>query len=122
VSGTLAWLAAPLVGGVGALARFHLDAFVQRRLSTSAPYGTFVVNLSGAFALGVVAGAAVSGRALLLVGTAFLGSYTTFSTWMLETHRLAEEGERAAGLANVLVSLQAGFVAAWVGIKIGGFL
>ena len=56
------------------------------------PWGTLAVNISGAFALGLVAGLALHGDALLLAGTSLLGSYTTFSTWMLETYRLGEEG------------------------------
>jgi fluoride exporter len=80
------------------------------------------VNLTGAFALGVLAGAAVSGDALRLAGTGLLGGYTTFSTWMLESHRLAEDGRGRLGAANLLVSLLAGLAAAWLGQQAGGLL
>jgi CrcB protein len=84
------------------------------------PLGTLVVNVSGATLLGLLAGLAVRGDALLLAGTAVLGSYTTFSTWMFETHRLAEDGQWAAGAANVVVSVAFGVAAAALGRWIGG--
>jgi fluoride exporter len=57
------------------------------------PLGTLVVNLTGALLLGLLVGRSVGGTPLPLVGTATLGSYTTFSTWMFESHRLGEDGE-----------------------------
>jgi CrcB protein len=78
--------------------------------------------VSGAFALGLLAGLALTGAALVLAGTATLGSYTTFSTWALETQRMREEGEFAAALANVIISLIAGFAAIALGRWLGGRL
>jgi CrcB protein len=114
---TLAGIA--VIGGFGALARLLLDGSVSARVGRGFPWGTLVVNLSGAFALGVLAGAAVSGDALRLAGTGFLGAYTTFSTWMLETHRLAEDGRGRPALLNVGVSLAAGLLCAWLGRELG---
>ena len=94
----------------------------QRRAGRAFPWGTLAVNLSGAFALGLLVGAAVGGDALRLAGTGFLGAYTTFSTWMLETHRLAEDGRGRAALANVAVSLAAGLLFAWLGRELGATL
>lgn len=111
----LVWIGVAALGGVGALLRFGLDAMVSSRARTDLPLGTLVVNVSGAAALGCVAGAALTGEALLLVATATLGSYTTFSTWLLETHRLSEEGELRAAVANLLVSLAAGISAVALG-------
>ena len=111
-----------LLGAVGAIARFLLDGAVSSRLGRAFPYGTLAVNLSGAFAFGVLAGAALSGDALRLAGTGFLGGYTTFSTWMLETHRLAEDGRMGLGALNVVVSLIVGVLAAWLGRKVGAAL
>jgi CrcB protein len=107
------------VGGVGAAARFVLDGVIGQRLEGSAPVGTFVVNISGTIALGLVTGLALRGTALLLVGTAALGSYTTFSTWVFESQRLAEDGEPAGTFANVALSLLAGVMAAALGHAIG---
>jgi fluoride exporter len=118
----LVWCAVGLIGGAGALLRFGLDGAVSERVRSEFPWGTLAVNLSGAFALGLFAGLALHGDALLLAGTALLGSYTTFSTWMLETHRLGEEGELWLALLNVLLSLALGIGAAALGRAIGGAL
>lgn len=118
----LVWLSVGLLGGVGALGRFLLDAAVSLRLGRQFPVGTLVVNLSGAFLLGLLVGLGVGGRALLLAGTATLGSYTTFSTWMLESQRLSEDGEVRLALGNLAVSLLAGLAAAAVGRALGGVL
>ena len=110
------WAGVALLGGLGALLRFAVDGLVAERAGGSEfPWGTFAVNISGAFVLGLVAGAALHGDALLLAGTAVLGSYTTFSTWMLEAHRLGEDGSLALGLLNILLSLVVGVAAAWLG-------
>jgi len=111
----LVWVGVGLLGGVGALMRFALDGFVSERAGSEFPFGTFAVNISGAFLLGVVGGAALRGDALLLVGTATLGSYTTFSTWMFETHRLGEDGSFALGVLNVVLSLAVGVAASALG-------
>jgi CrcB protein len=111
-----------LLGGAGAIARFLLDGAVSRRTGGGFPWGTLAVNLSGAFALGVLAGAAVTGDALRLAGTGLLGAYTTFSTWMLESHRLGEDGRLRAGAVNVALSLAAGLLVAWAGKQLGGAL
>jgi fluoride exporter len=111
-------LGAALLGGVGAVARFLLDGAVSRALGRRAfPYGTLAVNLSGALALGVLSGAAVRGDAYEIFGVGLVGGYTTFSTWMLESHRLAEEGEGRERLAalNLVGSLALGLLAVWVG-------
>lgn len=116
------WLAVMALGGVGALTRFVVDAVVALRLPSDLPLGTLAVNLSGALVLGVLVGAAVDGDAYLLAGTAALGSYTTFSTWMLETHRLVEQGEPLDALGNVVLSLALGLGAVTVGHALGGRL
>ena len=116
----LVWAGVAVIGGAGALLRFALDGAVSELAGSEFPWGTFVVNISGAFALGLVAGLALHGDALLLAGTSLLGSYTTFSTWMLETHRLAEEGSSWAALLNVLASLALGIAAVALGRTIGG--
>jgi CrcB protein len=113
------WLGIALFGGIGAVARFLLDGVISRASSSDLAVGTFMVNLSGAFALGLVSGLAVTGDALILVGTATLGSYTTFSTWMLESHRLRDDGRFKEALGNVVISLAIGFGAVALGHTIG---
>ena len=114
------WLAVGALGGLGALARFLLDALVSSAGGARFPLGTLLVNLSGALVLGLLAGIALSGDAYLLAGTAVIGSYTTFSTWMLESHRLAEDGQRWLLWANIGLSLVAGVGAAALGRLLGG--
>lgn len=111
-----------LGGGAGAVARFAVDATVQRRRLGEFPLGTLVVNLGGSFVLGLLLGLSVPHRGMLILGTATLGSYTTFSTWMLETHRPAEDGEMQLVWLNILGGLAAGLAAAALGKVLGGAL
>jgi CrcB protein len=113
------WAGVLLIGGVGAVLRFVVDRAVSVRLARSFPFGTLVVNLSGALLLGFLAGLALSPAVALLAGTAFVGSYTTFSTWMLETQRLGEERQVWPAVANIVVSVVLGLTAAWLGQWIG---
>ncbi|MBV8929374.1 MAG: fluoride efflux transporter CrcB [Mycobacteriaceae bacterium] len=116
------WAGVVLLGGVGAVLRFVVDRAVAGRLARSFPFGTLTVNLSGAVLLGLFGGLALSHAAALLAGTAFVGSYTTFSTWMLETQRLAEEHQIWPALANVVVSVVLGVAAAMLGQWLAGAL
>ena len=111
----LLWVGVALAGGAGALARFALDALVSERLGSGFPWGTLAVNVSGAFLLGLVAGATLHGDALAVAGTGALGSYTTFSTWMLETQRLGEDGQPWLLALNLAVSVAAGLGAVALG-------
>jgi CrcB protein len=112
-------LAVGLVGGLGAIARFALDGAVGRRLGRELPFGTLAVNVCGAFVLGVLAGAALSGDGYRIAATGFLGAFTTFSTWMFESHRLGEDGRLRAGALNIAVSLALGLAACWLGRHVG---
>jgi CrcB protein len=81
------WVGVGLLGGAGAMSRLLLDGAIASRVGGAFPLGTLLVNLGGALVLGLLDGLAVGGTALVLLGTATIGSYTTFSTWMLETRR-----------------------------------
>jgi CrcB protein len=118
----LTWIGLAAGGGAGAIARFLLDGLVSARAGRGLPFGTLAVNLSAAFVLGLLAGADVGGDALRIAGTGFVGAYSTFSTWMLESHRLAEEGEPAAAVLNLAGSLVLGFAAVALGRWAGGRL
>ena len=115
----LVWAAVVLIGGAGSLLRFYVDGLVSSASGRDFPYGTLVVNLSGSVILGLLAGLALAGDAALLAGTAAVGSYTTFSTWMLETQRLTEERQHRKAVVNVAASLVAGVAAAALGQQIG---
>jgi fluoride exporter len=117
-----AWIGVALLGSIGSIGRFLFDGAVSRRGSSSFPFGTLAVNVSGALVLGLLTGFALSGEALVLAGTATIGSYTTFSTWMLETHRLGEDGQTRLAALNVMVSVIVGFGAALLGKWLGGIL
>ncbi len=116
------WIGVATLGGFGALARFSLDRLVLSRVGQGFPAGTLAVNASGAFLLGLLVGISLEGDAYLFAGTAVLGSYTTFSTWMLETHRLGEDGERSGLIANIVLSAALGLGAAALGRLIGAAL
>ncbi len=120
------WIGVALLGGTAALARVTVDGLVSARLAQRLSgrgeglvVGTFVVNLTGAFLLGLVDGLAVSGAASILIATAMIGTYTTFSTWMLQTQSLRADGERRAALVNVGASVLLGFGAVLLGHVIG---
>jgi len=110
------------LGGAAAVGRFALDTAVTARAGDRFPWGTLAVNVSGALALGVLVGASVGGDALRLAGTGLLGAFTTFSTWVFESHRLAEDGQIPRGIANFVLSLALGLAAAWLGRQAGGVL
>lgn len=118
----LVWVTVAVLGGLAAVARFALGAFVSGRTSGRLPLGTLAVNLSGTLLLGLVLGAALDGDAFTLAGTAALGSYTTFSTWMLESHRLGEDDQLVWLFANLVLSLVAGLLALAAGQAIGAAL
>jgi CrcB protein len=114
------WVGVFVLGGFGAVARFMLDRAVTRRVGRPFPFGTLAVNISGAVLLGFLSGLALSHEVALLAGTAFVGAYTTFSTWMLETHRLAEERQIWPAVSNIAVSVVLGIAAALLGQWIAG--
>jgi CrcB protein len=121
VSDVLVWVAVGALGGAGTIARFIVDAAIATRGGLF-PSGTLVVNVSGAAVLGVLTGVGLEGDALLTAGTGLLGGYTTFSTWMLESHRLGEDGERGLSALNVALSLATGIAAVAAGRAIGDLL
>lgn len=118
----LAWVAVGLLGGVAAAARFAIDAEIAARAGSDFPLGIFAVNVAGSLALGLVAGAALQGEALVIVAGGAIGSFTTFSTWILDSHRLAEAGLARLAWLNVGGSLLAGFAAVALGHWLGSAL
>jgi CrcB protein len=121
VNATL-WAGVLVIGGLGSVARFLVDRAVARRAARSFPFGTLTVNISGAVLLGFITGLALSPHAALLAGTAFVGAYTTFSTWMLETQRLTEERQTWPAVANIVVSIALGTAAAAAGHATAGLI
>lgn len=118
----LVWAGVLMLGGAGAVARFVVDRAVSRRVGRPFPFGTLAVNLSGALLLGFIGALALPPDLALLAGTAFVGSYTTFSTWMLETQRLGEERQLWPAVANIVVSVVLGLAAAGLGNWLGALV
>jgi CrcB protein len=115
----LAWVAVGALGGAAAVARFLIDATFAARSDHPFPFGILAVNLAGAFVLGIVAGAALEGEALAIVAGGGIGSFTTFSTWILDSHRLAEAGHTRLVWLNVGLSTVVGFAAVALGHWLG---
>jgi len=116
------WVAIALLGGALAVARISLDAALSDHPAQPFPLGILAVNLSGSFVLGLAAGATLGGEALTIVGGGVTGSFTTFSTWMLDTERLAGAGRRDLALFNLGLSLLAGLAAVALGHLLGSVL
>lgn len=116
------WVAVVLIGGAGSVLRFYVDGIVTSAIGRDFPFGTLAVNLSGAVILGLLTGLAVTGNTSLLAGTAAVGSYTTFSTWILESQRLTEGRQYGKALANIAFSLVLGVIAAELGRLTGAHL
>jgi fluoride exporter len=117
--GVLSWIGVAVFGALGAVTRFRVDFAVSARLPREFPIGTFVVNLTGSFGLGILVGAAVPHRVAFLLGTGFGGGYTTFSTWMVESIRLGETGNTVAMLRNLWLSMLLGLGVAAAGFYLG---
>ena len=115
-----------VAGGFGAALRMLIDGIVKSRLTGAMPWGTILINVSGSLVLGFLTGL-TAGRLLpetwhLVIGTGFLGGYTTFSTASVETVRLAQERRWAASLANALGTLALATGAAGLGLWLGGLV
>ena len=113
-----------VAGSLGALARYGLEGAVSRRSAGAFPWGTFVVNVSGSFVLGLLFTLLTERwlvapwlRSTVTIG--FLGAYTTFSTLSLESYRLLEDGAYGLAFANLLGSLAAGMAAVYAGVVLG---
>jgi fluoride exporter len=114
----VSYLLVALGGAFGATARYVVADLVHRAMSPFFPWGTFIVNVSGCFVFGLVAGlgdargvVTPNVRAFVLVG--ILGGYTTFSSFTFETMSLARGGQIPQALANVLGQVTLGLLAYW---------
>ncbi len=113
-----------VAGAIGALARYGLEGLVSRRAPGAFPWGTFAVNISGAFVLGFVFTVMTEQftvaswiRGAVTIG--LLGAYTTFSTLSFESYRLLEDGAVGIAAANMFGSLAAGLGAVYLGVITG---
>ena len=117
-------LAVGLGSALGGACRFHLTAWLDRRTGTPLSLGTLTVNITGAFLLGLLVGLAGAGTQQPLIAalamTGFCGSFTTVSSWALQTVTLARAHRLVAATANLLVTLVVGLAAVALGLTLGG--
>jgi CrcB protein len=118
-------LAVALGGAFGAVVRFLVSSGVYQWLGRGFPYGTLAVNIAGSFMLGLLAESLIQQRitvtfeyrAAILIG--FIGAFTTFSTFSLETFYLLEQGQLTKAALNIFASVTACILAIWIGLLCG---
>jgi len=118
------YLMVAIGGALGTALRFWVSEFVGNRMGGRFPYGTFVINCTGSFLIGLVV-TLLAERAhwdpnwRYLIPIGFIGGYTTFSTFELETFRSFQDGEALVASLNVILSVVVGFVSVWLGVIAG---
>lgn len=118
------YLMVGLGGALGSILRFWASGVISNRLGDRFPYGTFVINCTGSFLIGLIVTLLAerthwspNWRYLIPIG--FIGGYTTFSAFELETFRSFQDGEMLIASLNVLLSVIVGFFSLWLGVITG---
>lgn len=116
-----------MAGAAGTLMRYGVSGAVHRFLGSNFPWGTFIVNISGCFLAGflwILAEKSIlinsSNRTIFFIG--FLGAYTTFSSFMLETNQLIRDSEWLWAFKNILMNNLVGFIALFAGALVAGLI
>lgn len=117
-------MAIMLGGGLGAVARFIVSTTVANKLGSHFPFGTITVNVIGSFVMGFLAIWLIEKAGLdplwrLAIFVGFLGAFTTFSTFSMDTLNLFEQGQFFRGLLNMLLSVSLSVLAVWLGVLLG---
>ena len=117
------WVFVAIAGGAGTLARYALGGWLSRATGGGFPWGTLAINVGGSLAIGIIAAALDRGSSLppglriaLIVG--FLGGFTTFSAFALETLRLGESAQWQSAILYVGLTNVGGLAAAWLGYRL----
>lgn len=113
-----------LGGGLGSMLRYMVGGYTSSRMNARFPYGTFLVNCTGCFLIGLVVAVLAEKTELspnwkYLIPIGFIGGYTTFSSFELETFRSVENGEMLIAGLNVSLSVVIGFIGVWLGMIAG---
>ena len=125
------YLVIGLGGALGSMLRFGLGTWIDTTVSKAGqlfPWGTIVVNITGCFVIGVIAGVSMGDRALIspltrsFIMIGILGGYTTFSSFSLQTLTLAQNNQWGAATANVLISVVLCLIGVWLGSLVAGWL
>ena len=113
------------IGGfIGTVARFWVGGYISQRMGTKFPYGTFVINCTGSFMIGLVITLLAerthwNANLRYLIPIGFIGAYTTFSTFEFETLRAVQDGQILIAAMNVILSVMIGFISVWLGVIAG---
>ena len=113
------------IGGfAGSIARYWLGSYIGEKMGTRFPYGTFVINISGSFLIGLIMSLLAEKMRwnpnwIYLIPIGFIGAYTTFSTFEYETLRTVQDGQFLTAFLNITLSVVTGFVAVWAGAAAG---
>lgn len=97
-------------GAFGSLARYQLGKMIMKKSKSAFPWGTFFINITGAFLLGVVCSLNVRDQVYCLLGDGFLGAYTTFSTFMYEGFTMFKENHKLDAVVYIVISVVLGFI------------
>ncbi len=113
-------------GGLGAVARYLLSTWIQGRVGPGFPWGTFAINVSGSFLIGVILGlverGALSSQARLFLAVGLLGGYTTFSSFSYENVQIVDTGDLGSLLLNAGGQVLLGLAAAYLGVIVARLL
>ncbi|MGI8986029.1 MAG: fluoride efflux transporter FluC [Nocardioidaceae bacterium] len=118
----MSWLLVAVGAALGAPLRYVTDRTVQRVVGSHKPYGTFVVNITGSFLLGVLVGSGAGSHSLALLGTGLFGAFTTYSTFAYEVFALGRSHRTGWALLYALGSVALGLPAAVAGLASGAHL
>jgi CrcB protein len=109
-------------GAAGSITRYGLGKLIARRSGAGFPFGTFIINISGALLLGFFSGFDVSANIRLLFADGFLGAYTTFSTFMYEGFSLFHDNEKKNAFVYIISTLILGIAGFMAGLALSGLL
>ncbi len=108
------------IGGIfGGISRYQLGKFISQKSKTTFPIGTFIINITGAFLLGLLSSLDTGKNIYILLGDGFLGAYTTFSTFIYESFNLFQGNEKLNAFINILGSLIVGIIGFVIGFALG---